>query len=162
MSIFNRQHRTQQLEAATAALIGENDALRVKVANLQKENRHLRRRLPNSELRILRRARLDAELLIAAHFGGLPTSRRESGNLGISARRWNWATALLDIARVRHCTGAWRTDDPADIAQRLAMASAHVTRHGIEALAARTAKNGYSGQKKRVNAGNAPRPKRDL
>lgn len=149
--MFGDTKRVRTLEATTAALVGENDALRVKVATIQAENRHLRRRLPQPDtLRILRRAHLDAELLIAAHLGGLPTSRRESQSLGISHRRWNYATALLDLARVRNRSGSWRSGDPAQLRQRLEYAAVHVENKGMAVLLAHTSKWGYSGRKRRA------------
>lgn len=150
MNLFDRQHRIHTLEAAAATLIAENDRLRIERAALQKENRTLRRRLPNPELRIMRRARLDAELLIAAHLGGLPTSRRESVNLGISHRRWNWAAALLDLARIRHRTGAWRTDEADQLRLRLDLAAHKVEREGIGLLVSHASKWGYSGRRRRA------------
>lgn len=148
--MFGDAKRMRTLEATTAALVTENDTLRVKVATIQAENRHLRRRLPQPDtLKVLRRARLDAELLIASHLAGLPTSRRESVNLGISHRRWNYATALLALARVRDRAGGWRTDDPAQLRQRLEYATAHVESKGVTVLLSHAAKWGYSGRRKR-------------
>lgn len=144
--MFRNRERVRMLEATAATLISENDTLRVKIAELQAENRTLRKRLPKPELRILRRAHLDAELLIAAHLGGLPTSRRESISLGISHRRWNWACALLAIARLRARSGEWRECDPAQVMLRLDVATAQAEKKGIALLEAHASKWGYSGQ----------------
>jgi hypothetical protein len=150
--MFGRVGRVEALEGVTASLVGENDRLRLHNASLQKENRTLRKRLPRPELRMVRRARLDADLLVAAHLGGLSTSRRASLALGISHRRWNWAMALMALARVRTRAGEWRTDDATQIIRRLDIAEAHIEGKGLAALTAHASKYGYSG--------NATRPKR--
>lgn len=148
--MFEGTKQLRLLESATANLIVENDRLRIERAALRKENRTLRRRLPQPEQRIVRRAVIDAEMLIAAHLGCLPTSRRESVALGISHRRWNWATALLEIAHVRDRTGEWRELDAETLRQRLDNAARRVEQQGIEQLTAHASKWGYSGRRRRA------------
>src|SRR5262245_61658151 len=75
------------------------DRLRLENATLRAENRQMRRRLADAELRLLQRAEADALLLGGLYFAGLPTSRRACADVGIGARRWRRAIALLMVGR---------------------------------------------------------------
>ncbi|MEZ4870422.1 MAG: hypothetical protein R3C14_54335 [Caldilineaceae bacterium] len=78
------------------------ERLQAEVARLQAENRHLRRRLPEStgDMRKLRQAYRDARSMIVWRFSGYSISRSNCLAMGVSRRRWPWAIALLRLARV--------------------------------------------------------------
>lgn len=90
---FGADHRrmAQALDKAMA----EIDRLRLDNANLQAENRHLRRLLKDHELRLLRRAERDALLIGALHYSGSATSKRVCATVGMGENRWCLARALL-------------------------------------------------------------------
>ncbi len=143
------------LHALAAELVTQNDALRLKVAQLQAENRKLRRLLANRELRQLRKAEADAALIGAFHFGQMPTTRAACLECGISRRRWTWAMALLQIALVRRHDGGWRDVSMETFESALRGAVGIVERDGIQALVDRMPKNGYSGEHKTRRQGRA-------
>jgi len=80
----------------------ETERLTLRVADLQAENRGLRRRLPEStgDMRRLRQAHRDARAMLLHRFNGYSISRANCLTLGIPRRRWPWAMALLKLARV--------------------------------------------------------------
>lgn len=80
----------------------EIDQLTIKIANLQAENRHLRRKVKENaqEGRILRQAHRDALVMLSWHYAGMRPSRQFCLENGISRRRWAWARALLMCARL--------------------------------------------------------------
>lgn len=90
-----------------------DDALRVianlqqEIAQLRKENRHLRRSTDgkhpyhrNTAPRVLRRALDDSMALLTLAFNDYPISRQFCYELGYSERRYYWAVGLLRSARV--------------------------------------------------------------
>jgi len=82
------------------------DRLTLKVADLQSENRQLRRRLPEStgDMRRLRQAHRDARAMVLHRFNGYSISRANCLQLGIPERRWVNARALMMVARVHNGT----------------------------------------------------------
>ena len=81
-------------EATLQRLILENTQLRT-------ENRRLRKLKRNAGRgRILERAMADATAMLAWRFAGYSISRAKARDLGITERRWEWARALLQVARV--------------------------------------------------------------
>jgi hypothetical protein len=87
----------EQTERLLERLIVEN-------AHLRKENRYLRKRLPEKagDMRVLRRAYADAKTLLVWRFSGFPIGRRSSYAQGMSVRRWQWARALLRASRIHN------------------------------------------------------------
>ena len=73
----------EDIEALCTQLIAENDALRLENAKLLAENRNLRRRLADADLRLLRRAQVDASMLVLMHLACSPTSRTSALNLSL-------------------------------------------------------------------------------
>lgn len=76
-------------------------AMRAKIAELTAENRKLRKIAQNSRQdRQLQRVKLDAQQLLIWRFSGLSISRSAVEELGMTRRRWQWARALLETARI--------------------------------------------------------------
>lgn len=79
------------------------ERLTLKVADLQAENRALRRKLPDvPDMRRLRSAYRDAKAMLTHRFAGYSISRQNCLTLGISERRWTNARALLRTARIHN------------------------------------------------------------
>lgn len=146
LAALKSPQRGEDLTALCASLVAENDALRLENARLRSENRHLRRRLKDRDLVIVRRAEADSLLIGALHFAQIATSRASCLGFGISRRRWAWAMGLLAIARVRHRDGHWREVDMQTYEEQLRGAVVTVERRGVGALQAELPRNGYSGQ----------------
>ena len=95
--IVKRSHSYRDMATALDAALAEIDRLRLEVAGLRSENRELRRKLRDHELRMLRRAQRDALLIGALHVAGLYTSKRECRKVGITENRWSLARVLLRL-----------------------------------------------------------------
>ena len=81
-------------EATLQRLMMENSHLRA-------ENRRLRKLKRNAGRgRILERAFDDATAMLAWRFAGYSVGRKSCRGLGLSERRWEWARALLMVARI--------------------------------------------------------------
>ena len=145
LNAHSRGRSVEELHALAARLVAENDALRLENARLRRENRYLRHKLRDYELRTLRRAEVDANLLAVMWMSGLPTSRRESESMGISRRRWAWARALLQVARIVDDRG-WAVDDAAAFDTRLAAGVRTVEAQGMERLRGYLPRNGDAGR----------------
>ena len=141
----------EDIEALCTQLIAENDALRLENAKLLAENRNLRRRLADAELRLLRRAQVDANMLTLMHLAGAYTSRSSALNYGISRRRWAWARALLKKSGCMDYAGEWMDRDIDGYERSLVGAVERVERLGVDLLKLGLPKNGYSGK-------HAPKP----
>ena len=75
--------------------------IHIKNATLAAENRRLRRMTHNGRVgRMLHRAAADARQLCAWRWSGYSVTRRNAESYGMSRRRWAWAVALLERARV--------------------------------------------------------------
>ena len=135
-----------ELEALCTQLIAENDALRLENAKLKSENRTLRRRLADADLRLLRRAQVDASMLVLMHLACSPTSRTSALNYGISRRRWAWARALLKKSGCMDYAGEWLDRDIDGFERSLVGAVERVERLGVDLLKLGLPKNGYSGK----------------
>lgn len=87
------------------------ERLALKVADLQSENRQLRRRLPDvGDMKRLRQAHRDARAMLLHRFDGYSISRANCLALGIPERRWNNARALLQTARIHDGLDITETD----------------------------------------------------
>jgi hypothetical protein len=103
-------------EATLQRLMMENSHLRA-------ENRRLRKLKRNAGRgRILERAMADATAMLAWRFAGYSISRAKARDLGITERRWEWARALLLVARIHD--GGDITEPDFDAALRK-LAAAH-------------------------------------
>lgn len=129
-SVNNDPTRLRAIIRKQADIIRKQE---LKIAELQSENRSLRRRLADAELRLLRRAEADAVLLGALHFSGCATSRRACADVGLGHRRWRRAVALLQVGRV-HDGRCITTDAPEDFERSVRVAGERVRRHGAETL----------------------------
>lgn len=100
------------LDAHTTAGERQLERLTLKVADLQAENRALRRRLPESvgDMRRLRQAHRDAQAMLLHRFNGYAISRANCLTLGIPRRRWVWAVGLLKLARIHDGRDIIETD----------------------------------------------------
>ena len=136
----------EDIEALCTQLIAENDALRLENAKLLAENRNLRRRLADADLRLLRRAQVDASMLILMRLAHTETSRTSALNYGISRRRWAWARALLKKSGCMDYAGEWLDRDIDGFERSLVGAVERVERLGVDLLKLGLPKNGYSGK----------------
>lgn len=94
MNQIHLQNKTRLLEA-------QLEMAAVKVTTLQAENRRLRRMTQNGAAgRLLHRAAADARQIVGWRAAGYSVTRRNCYTYGMSIRRWQWAIALLKIARV--------------------------------------------------------------
>jgi hypothetical protein len=83
----------------------------VKLATVQAENRRLRRLTTNGKAgRLLHRAAADARQLVGWRAAGYSVTRRAVVGYGMPVRRWQWAVALLRLARILD-TNAATADD---------------------------------------------------
>ena len=121
-------------EQLLARLATENSHLRA-------ENRRLRKMKVNSGRgRILNRAFDDATAMLAWRFAGFSISRDSCRGLGISERRWEWARALLIVARIHDGSDITEPDFDAALT-RLAAAHDRIAAQGdIGALVLRRRK----------------------
>jgi hypothetical protein len=114
----------------------------VKLATVQAENRRLRRMTQNGKQgRLLHRAAADARQLVGWRAAGYSVTRRNALSYGMSIRRWQWAIALLKLARVLDSqvavADAFVLDDVADCLQAIDHAVKVVEAGGIERLIVR-------------------------
>ena len=111
-----------------------NATLRAKVATLSAENRKLRRVAKYSRTdALLERVRVDAQQLLVWRFSGLSISRRNAVEMGMSRRRWQWARALLQHARIHDDDDLTCTDFDGALAALDASAN-YLQRAGLESL----------------------------
>jgi hypothetical protein len=136
---------------ARAAITAQNDAAllqlqldqaHVKLATVQAENRRLRRMTQNGKQgRLLHRAAADARQIVGWRAAGYSVTRRNALSYGMSIRRWQWAIALLKLARVLDSqlavADAFVLDDVADCLQAIDHAVKVVEAGGIERLIVR-------------------------
>jgi hypothetical protein len=124
---YDRLHRdTQRLWDAYEQVQREN-------LELRKENRVLRRKLKDAEMRLLRRAAADAVLMGGLHFAGASASRRSLKALDVGARRWARACALLKLARI-HDGKRITTEGQDEFFTALHLAKKRVEREGMDAM----------------------------
>lgn len=121
-------------EAMLQRLVMEN-------AQLRKENRYLRKLKVNAgKGRILNRAMADATAMLAWRFAGYSISRTKARDLGITERRWEWARALMQAARIHDGHDVTEPDFDAAM-HRLAAAHDRIEAQGdIETLVNRRRK----------------------
>ncbi|MCB0093955.1 MAG: hypothetical protein KDE54_38985 [Caldilineaceae bacterium] len=117
-----------------------NATLRAKVATLSAENRKLRRVAKYSRTdALLERVRVDAQQLLVWRFSGLSISRRACQEMGMTQRRWSWARALLQHARI-HDDQDVTADDFDGALAALESSAKHLERAGLETLRMRLPK----------------------
>lgn len=133
IDLFSQHNDPAKLRAIIRKQRDIIDRLRLENAQLRAENRAMRRRLGDKDLRLLRQAETDAVLLGALHFAHQPTSRRACQAVGIGALHWRRAMALLQVARVHDGRGLDVTT-PEDFERALRVARERVERDGMETL----------------------------
>lgn len=143
-ALYTKCRDFDRVEELAAFLASENERLLLENVRLRKENRYLRHKLREHELRTLRRAEVDANLIGLLWLVGSSTSRRSCLAYGISRRRWAWARALLRAAYILDDEG-WTVDDPAAFETRLSAGVRRVESRGLETLRGHMPRNGYAG-----------------
>lgn len=133
--IVKRSSSYRDMAQALDAALAEIDRLRLEVANLRSENRELRRKLRDHELRMLRRAQRDALLIGALHIAGLYTSKRACREVGITENRWSLARVLLRFGgALDKRSGRLKAETGADFEQAVNFAVRLVESEGGELL----------------------------
>lgn len=126
----------------------------VKVTTLQAENRRLRRLTANGRRgRLLSRTAADAKQICAWRWAGFSVSRTAALSYGMSRRRWHWAVALLERARVvapdaHYMDDAFEVDDITDALAAVDRTVKLLEQSGLASLEMRLPKNGFSGRKR--------------
>lgn len=143
---------TEQNELAMLRL--QVSQLTVKTVTAQAENRRLRKLTANGRRgRLLHRTDVDARQIVAWRFAGYSVSRDACYSYGLSRRRWAWAVALLERARVvtadsRYVDDAFEIDDFADALAAIERTVKVLEERGLDALVMRLPRNGSSGRKR--------------
>jgi hypothetical protein len=132
---------TQHIQE-THYLRAQLDAAAVKLATVQSENRRLRRLTQNGKQgRLLHRAAADARQLVGWRAAGYTITRRACVGYGMPIRRWQWAIALLKLARVVDAqlaiADAFLMDDVQECLQAIDHAVRVVESGGMERLVLR-------------------------
>jgi hypothetical protein len=126
----------------------------VKLATVQAENRRLRRLTANGRQgRILSRASADAKQMIAWRWAGFSVSRAAALSYGMSRRRWAWAVALLERARVvqadaSYMDDAFLLDEVEDAVIAVDRTVKVLEQQGLASLVMRLPSNGRRGRKR--------------
>jgi hypothetical protein len=126
----------------------------VKLATVQAENRRLRRLTANGRQgRILHRASADAKQMIAWRWAGFSVSRDAALSYGMSRRRWAWAVALLERARVVQADAAsmddaFLLDEIEDAVLAVDRTVKVLEQQGLASLVMRLPNNGRRGRKR--------------
>lgn len=127
----------------------------ISLATVQAENRRLRRLTANGRVgRILHRAAGDARQIVVWRWAGRSVSRRKATLDGLSRRRWMWAVALLERARVvmsdaRNLDDAFLLTDFNEVMAEIDHAVVVLEQKGLESLIMRLPRNG-SNRKRRA------------
>jgi hypothetical protein len=141
-AIIELKETRRQLEFAT-----------VKLATVQAENRRLRRLTANGRQgRILSRASADAKQMIAWRWAGFSVSRAAALSYGMSRRRWAWAVALLERARVvqadaPYMDDAFLLDEVEDAVIAVDRTVKVLEQQGLASLVMRLPSNGRRGRR---------------
>lgn len=136
-----------------ALLRAQMAQIHVKNATLSAENRRLRKLTKNGRTgRIVERSAADARQLCAWRWAGYSVSRDTCVSYGLSRRRWHWAVALLERARVvksdaKYLDDAFEVDDFADAITMIDKTATVLLERGIDGLVMRLPRNGYAGRK---------------
>lgn len=126
----------------------------VKNATLAAENRRLRRLTANGRAgRLLERAAADARQICGWRWAGFSVGRQQALSYGMSRRRWHWAVALLERARVvrhdaRYLDDAFDVEDIADALASIDRTVKALQQAGLASLEMRLPRNGSSGRKR--------------
>lgn len=126
----------------------------VKVATLQSENRRLRRLTANGRVgRLLARTAADARQVCAWRWAGFSVGRQQALSYGMSRRRWHWAVALLERARVvkpdaRYLDDAFDVEDLADALAAIERTVKVLEQSGLASLEMRLPRNGFAGRRR--------------
>jgi hypothetical protein len=132
LALLRKGKDYETLHATLVDLLQGRDRLAYENAKLRQENRQLRRRLRDGELRLLRSAHADALLLGALYFSGQYTSRRACQAV-MSEHRWMQARALLLLARI-HNGKRITAETPEEFERVVAVARKRVEREGLAVL----------------------------
>jgi hypothetical protein len=134
--------------------VSEVQFLKLQNATLRMENRRLRRLTANGRRgRLLARTLADARQICAWRWASFSVSRRAALSYGMSRRRWAWAVALLERARVvapdaPYLDDAFQVDELTDALQALERAAKVIGEAGLAALTMRLPNNGRGSRKR--------------
>jgi hypothetical protein len=126
----------------------------VKNATLAAENRRLRRLTANGRAgRLLERTAADARQLCAWRWADYSVGRQQALSYGMSRRRWHWAVALLERARVvrhdaRYLDDAFDVEDIADALASIDRTVKALQQAGLASLEMRLPRNGSAGRRR--------------
>jgi hypothetical protein len=143
-----------QTTAEVQYLRTQLDAAAVKTATLAAENRRLRRLTANGKRgRLLARTLADARQICGWRWAGFSVSRRAALSYGMSRRRWAWAVALLEKARVvkpdaKYLDDAFELDELDDALQALDRAAKVIGEAGLLSLTMRLPRDGRARRKR--------------
>lgn len=148
-----RQTAIDVTQRETLNLRSELQAVRMRLATTQLENRRLRRTATGSKQgRLLARTHADARQLVGWRFANYSIARRQALSYGMSERRWAWGVALLKLSKVLAEDAAYaddfEVDDLADALAAVDRAAAACERDGLARLILRLPK-GRAQQPKR-------------
>ena len=108
--------------------------MRAKLAALSAENKRLRRIAHKSRQEaLLQRVTIDAQQLLIWRYSGFSVSRRNAEEMGMTQRRWTWARALLQYARV-HDESDVTCDEFDTAVNALNSAVKYLSQYGLESL----------------------------
>jgi len=145
----NQIHLQNELNMTQAQL----QAAHVKLATVQSENKRLRRLTANGRTgRLLHRTREDAVQLVVWRWSGYSVSRGAALSYGMPRRRWAWAVAMLERARVvtdgaKYLDDGFLFEEFDDAIAAIDKTTAVLQERGLDALVMRMPRNGYSGRK---------------
>lgn len=139
MNTSAQTRTTVHAQNEAALLRTQLDMAAVKVTTLQAENRRLRKLTQNgAQGRLLHRAAADARQIVGWRAAGYSVTRRNCYTYGMPIRRWQWAIALLKVARVVDTqlavADSFLVDDTADCLQAIDHAVKVIEARGLESL----------------------------
>jgi hypothetical protein len=122
MTILKQRNQSEPY-AISEQIAHSADSLTVKVAQLQRHNNFLTRKMQlQPSVRVRETAKASAELLALWHLTGYRTGKRASLSMGMSEYTWYHARAFCMLGLI-HSKNGFTTDDANEIATGLKVAA---------------------------------------